>query len=494
MATVTRPRAFVSSTIGDFRDLRDGLKFWLEEMGYEVQMSEHTDFKHRPESGAFEACFDAIRDSKYYVLLIGDNRGSWYSEKDRITVTQQEYRTAYDSFLKTGVPIPIVLARQRVIEALSERRAAGVSSEAGSTLEDPEFTTCLLQEVRREEETEKAKKGEGPYPKANWITPFASFRELTDALRVGLRLRGPLPRVAQEETLRHEFTRNLSMLMYKHNGKPFYRHFYLDSVRQEVELPSRDFDGIVPLTFQQIKRTHMYTSVGIPIPEVLVRTALNEAISSGSFLIYDTGTDSYRPSALLEALYRLREELDVYAARYETVGELRASIWPLWEAVRVAKADGQLSVLTLISLFGLHDSQKNVGRLLFAILRFLNGHDDTIDVQFRPLSPIPGEDERIESERVSQDDIKAWLEEDSPYLALGSRDLTEEQETEIEAGWAAVREGLGEDRYRDFREQLVARVAEELPRTPEEWRVLVGETLEQIHADEQRRELRSDQS
>lgn len=35
-----KPKIFVSSTILDFEDLRGSIKFYLEEFGYDVQMSE----------------------------------------------------------------------------------------------------------------------------------------------------------------------------------------------------------------------------------------------------------------------------------------------------------------------------------------------------------------------------------------------------------------------------------------------------------------------
>ena len=44
-----KPRVFVSSTIYDFKDLRSALKFWLEELGLEVLMSEFNDFFRQPE-------------------------------------------------------------------------------------------------------------------------------------------------------------------------------------------------------------------------------------------------------------------------------------------------------------------------------------------------------------------------------------------------------------------------------------------------------------
>src|SRR6266498_737173 len=89
-----RPRVFVSSTIYDFHDLRSALKVWLEQMGAEARMSEFTDFERPPDLGALNSCFAGIADCHYYVLLVGLRRGSWLEPNRRISVTQQEFRTA----------------------------------------------------------------------------------------------------------------------------------------------------------------------------------------------------------------------------------------------------------------------------------------------------------------------------------------------------------------------------------------------------------------
>src|SRR5215203_3874197 len=90
-----RPRVFVSSTIYDLRDLRSAIKYWLEELGLQVELSEATDFSRRPNQGAFQSCFGVIARCDFYVLLVGGRRGQWYV-KDKASVTQQEYRTAVD--------------------------------------------------------------------------------------------------------------------------------------------------------------------------------------------------------------------------------------------------------------------------------------------------------------------------------------------------------------------------------------------------------------
>ena len=55
-----KPIVFVSSTIVDFSDLRSALKFWLEELEYEVRMSEWPGFPHPLDRQAAEAAIDAL--------------------------------------------------------------------------------------------------------------------------------------------------------------------------------------------------------------------------------------------------------------------------------------------------------------------------------------------------------------------------------------------------------------------------------------------------
>src|SRR4051794_21053983 len=98
----SRPITFLSSTIYDFRDLRGAVRFWLEEAGVEVWMSEYNDMVKPAGANAFEACFESIRQADFYILLIGAKKGSTYSAADDPSVTQQEYREAYTSFQARG--------------------------------------------------------------------------------------------------------------------------------------------------------------------------------------------------------------------------------------------------------------------------------------------------------------------------------------------------------------------------------------------------------
>ena len=113
---MSRPIAFVSSTIRDFSDLRSALKFWLEEMGYEVLMSEHNDFEKKLTKDSYTACLESIDIADYFILLIGARSGGWFDKKQKVTITQAEYRRAYARFKATGRPTIVNFVRRAVLD------------------------------------------------------------------------------------------------------------------------------------------------------------------------------------------------------------------------------------------------------------------------------------------------------------------------------------------------------------------------------------------
>ena len=111
MSGRTKPAIFVSSTISDFGDIRGALRYWLRESGYDVWLSDYNDMEKSPSLNAFDACFDSIRKADFYILLIGKRKGSLYDRKARVSVTQQEYRVAYESFSTQGNPVILLFVR-----------------------------------------------------------------------------------------------------------------------------------------------------------------------------------------------------------------------------------------------------------------------------------------------------------------------------------------------------------------------------------------------
>jgi hypothetical protein len=117
-----RPRIFVSSTIYDFRDLRSAVKFWLEKLGYDVQMSDHADFDKPLDTNSYDACLRAIDTCQYFVLFIGSRVGGPYNNIDRTSITRMEYRRAYERF-KSGKLTLVPFVRREVWDIREDRKA-----------------------------------------------------------------------------------------------------------------------------------------------------------------------------------------------------------------------------------------------------------------------------------------------------------------------------------------------------------------------------------
>lgn len=111
-----RPRVFVSSTIRDFSDLRSGLKYWLEERGIDVWMSEFPDAAREPDAGTLGACRAALEASDFYVLLVGGRKG-WTVEPG-LTATRWEFRIALEITRHRPLRI-VVLVREQIKAALN---------------------------------------------------------------------------------------------------------------------------------------------------------------------------------------------------------------------------------------------------------------------------------------------------------------------------------------------------------------------------------------
>ena len=112
-----KPRVFVSSTIRDFEDLRGALKYVLEDSGFQVLLSEKNDFEKPLEKNSYEACFEAIRQSNVYILLIGGRRGGWFDKENCISITQQEYRVAYETSKTKDLKI-VIFVRKSVADLI----------------------------------------------------------------------------------------------------------------------------------------------------------------------------------------------------------------------------------------------------------------------------------------------------------------------------------------------------------------------------------------
>lgn len=329
---IGKPRIFVSSTISDFADLRSALKYWLEDMGFEVRMSEYVDFQRNADDGTFDSCFKAIAECNYFVLLVGGRKGSDFA--NGISVTQQEYRVAArlaeDRLIK-----PIVLIRKEVMTALSERSAlqsAGIDGTLVHTarskvLQDPEFVAGFIDEIRQ---THYRREGTEGRSGAVWYYQFETFREITDALRSNLYLNQPISRLRLLSNLRGEIIRNVRHLCTKTEIGIVPVSETINSLRQDSRLSRRRPKEVVLITRTQYFNLLLFYTKAYWLGR-LETSALELAINSGEFIVHQQHEGLY-PEGPVQDLMRTLLQATTATRRY--VSLLRDE--PVWSVLRLS--------------------------------------------------------------------------------------------------------------------------------------------------------------
>lgn len=326
--STSKPRVFVSSTIYDFRDLRSALKFWLEDLGYDIQMSDYADFGKPLDINSYEACFRTIDTCDYFVLLIGSRVGGLYSKPDKISITRAEYRHAYKRFLQQKL-ILVPFVRRELWDIREDRK--GLENYLRNDFQDTKeldsaeideivkheskFVTdaaaifSFIDEVARADEMKAAIKAGTGYPKGNWIHVFDTFRDVVAALGQSIGVTTNLRRRSLLANLKHEIKNNL-------------REF-LEPNKDTKHLELKNWEYVRSLMVPQLNRDFSGEST-IDVPTMnsfcilclahtvrqLETTFLDEALRSGEFLDYDRDADAYYVGPMQAMLISLRDAID----------------------------------------------------------------------------------------------------------------------------------------------------------------------------------------
>jgi hypothetical protein len=397
-----QPRVFISSTISDFRDLRSALKFWLEELGLRVLLSEFNDFDRRPDQGTFASCFEAISTCHYFVLLIGSKRGSFYSAG--VSVTQQEYRVAA-RLAQEGHIKPVIFVRSEVLQALREfRKAVNEPPREAEVAEQTEidFVRQFVDEIRA---TEIGRQGENPSGTL-WTYQFDDFRDLVDALRVNLRLFGALRRKALLENLAWELRENISIFCENHQGAPDCGLDHAEPLRRLQGEGLRGPARFIKLDRNQSAALMRFIVSGMPLESALRTSALQEAVSSGEFLEFNSAEERLVRSPELEAMLALHRDYERYRALSRWQQQLTEGLNRQWNERQQITVDSA----TLGFFVAAPDFVRNILRESLSLLDFA-ASDGT---DFEPpdliaLAPFGEEVQRRAAEaRPAQELVEAW--------------------------------------------------------------------------------------
>ena len=84
------PRIFVSSTYYDLKHVREIIREFVEDLGYEPILSEFSDIFYRPGDTVQNSCLREISSCDIFVLIVGKRYGSYFPG-DSLSITHREY-------------------------------------------------------------------------------------------------------------------------------------------------------------------------------------------------------------------------------------------------------------------------------------------------------------------------------------------------------------------------------------------------------------------
>lgn len=416
-----KPVFFLSSTIYDFQDLRSSIKYFLEEQGCEVLASGYNDFKKPLDVHSYQACLDMIKYADYFILLVGSRVGGWYDKENQVSITQREYREAYNFHLEGRIKI-INFVRQDIWNLRSDRAelkkyldSIGTEKELSEKISkhptqktnNPEFIINFIDEIGKNQETKDALNGKNELPSGNWLHVFNSFRDIADVLNPQIFDGIPIDEAIMRRLLLSELQEVMkkSLMKFK-DGKVFtpeatINGFYREhsfpedhNISNKIEVNSKRIDLLSMLAIFYAGRT-----VNIPI--------LAKALSSSTFLNFNLEKRNFEETPVFEALVILQQEIDL-ASKSQF-----SDVIKILEEIKVNRSGRSeqvvpIRIMSILSILHLLQRWTNIANLTKSILKYLNGEDFTMPAIYKK-SPIPFMNTEIEKETVTKKEVIEFI-------------------------------------------------------------------------------------
>lgn len=167
---MANPRVFVSSTCYDLLYIRENLKFFIKNMGFEPVLSEEGNVFYNPEMPVEDSCLAEVKTCHMFVLIIGGHSGHSYKSEPQ-SITNQEYRTAIDAKIPVFAMVEHqVNAEYRVYKKNKEK----LGSEWASNIIYPGVDTAKIFEFMDEVQSNALN---------NALVPFSDFNHLEAYLK-----------------------------------------------------------------------------------------------------------------------------------------------------------------------------------------------------------------------------------------------------------------------------------------------------------------------
>ena len=391
---MNKPRIFISSTIYDFKDLRSALKLWLDEMGFEPQLSEYNDFYKDSSIFSYDSCLKAISKCEYFVLLIGSRVGGLYPGED-ISISRKEYRVAYELFEKGDIKKIFVFVRSNIWDVREDRKGLKkcleyceikdrdgkeipkdlIEKHNSNIVKNAEHIFSFLDEISKKD---LIKKGEKPL--MNWINTFDGFDDIVNVLKSELLINTNLNQKLTEQLVKEAILYNMKYLSDVMDGKVIYFYNCFSGIRHLLQeyrddVLNKQLKSLV-LNENDINSLSifvMFFRFGIKELDTYV---FENAISSGAFLEYSSEDGRYINTNINRALIQLISETKkLKDSEMKINNEIQNTLLIKCKSVLSHKSDNRSFDYYELALFNsAYEKMYNIYKLSKYIIEYIEYH------------------------------------------------------------------------------------------------------------------------
>ena len=337
---------------------------------------------------------------------------------NRITITRQEYRTAYElaqtgkirllSFVRDEVWThrQDVKELQKYLESLTElddsiRRK--VAAYPNSMADDSDAIGSFIEEVSRNKETSEAARGKGAMPVGNWIHSFKNFSEIRDVLDP-LILRGmPVNKAAGRKALQNQLVTLLRQLVPLIKSKPLMPDVTILRLAKTLNLSADHIGKSVNISAAD---WNTFASIGLhAAKDAPDASPFAAALGTDLLLEYDAVSGTFKQTPAYDILTELVDQLQQYQ-------KVRVGYNPMELLKHALKknADGSVNVPSELAAGHLNMLFRWADAACLAKALALNMEGKAlVPPQRMPLTPFLNQAAQIKAEQPSLDQIREFV-------------------------------------------------------------------------------------
>jgi hypothetical protein len=163
------PRVFVSSTCYDLHYIRENLRFFIRNMGFEPVLSERGNVFYDPKMHAQDACLAEVSTCQIFVLIIGGRFGHKYKDTSK-SIVNYEYKNAIES----KIPVFALVEQQVNAEFLVFEKNKEKTDIDATRIDYPSVDSTRIFDFMEEVQSNSIN---------NALVPFSDYDELESYLR-----------------------------------------------------------------------------------------------------------------------------------------------------------------------------------------------------------------------------------------------------------------------------------------------------------------------